>query len=142
MIVLDTDVISILLRNEGHAAEILEGRLDAADEPIFITIVSVEEQLRGWLSWISSAKTAKRLIEGYSRLNKFVQDLERFEIIDFDDRAAAIFQGLRKSRVRIGTSDLRIASIALLNDATMVSRNLVDMRKVPGLRVEDWTFGE
>jgi tRNA(fMet)-specific endonuclease VapC len=142
MIVLDTDIISIVLRNEGHPAEVLESRLDATDGPICIAIVSVEEQLRGWLSWIAGAKTTKRLVEGYSRLNTYVQDLEHFEILDFDEPAADKFQELRKSRVRIGTLDLRIASIALLNDATLVSRNLIDMRKVPGLRVEDWTLGE
>lgn len=141
MIVLDTDVITILLREEGRSAQILEDRLDVTDEPVLITIVSVEEQLRGWLSWISRTKTTERLIEGYSRLHTFVQDLERFDILDFDERAAATFHDLRKSPMRIGTLDLRIASIALLHGATLVSRNLRDMQKVPGLSVEDWTAG-
>ncbi len=35
--------------------------------------------------------------------------------------------------------DLRIASIALTTDSTLVSRNLRDFKKVPGLVVEDWT---
>ena len=34
--------------------------------------------------------------------------------------------------------DLRIASIALTHDATLLSRNLRDFTKIPGLRVEDW----
>jgi tRNA(fMet)-specific endonuclease VapC len=131
VIVLDTDVITILLREEGRAAQILEDRLDATDEPVLITIVSVEEQLRGWLSWISRARTTERLIEGYSRLHTFVQDLERFDVLDFDGRAAATFHDLRKSRVRIGTLDLRIASVALLHGATLVSRNLKTCGRCP-----------
>ncbi|ETX07465.1 MAG: hypothetical protein ETSY2_11025 [Candidatus Entotheonella gemina] len=35
--------------------------------------------------------------------------------------------------------DLRIASIALSRNMTVLSRNLVDFMRVPGLRVEDWT---
>jgi tRNA(fMet)-specific endonuclease VapC len=35
--------------------------------------------------------------------------------------------------------DLKIAAIALANDAILLSRNLSDFAKVSGLRVEDWT---
>lgn len=34
--------------------------------------------------------------------------------------------------------DLRIASIVLANGATLLSRNLRDFDRVPGLRVENW----
>jgi predicted nucleic acid-binding protein len=44
-------------------------------------------------------------------------------------------------KVRIGTMDLRIASIALANGFTLLTRNLVDFQQVPGLKVEDWTAG-
>ena len=36
-----------------------------------------------------------------------------------------------KEGVRIGTMDLKIASICLANDATLLTRNLVDFDKVP-----------
>jgi len=60
-------------------------------------------------------------------------------LLDFDEAASHEFARLRKSGVRIGTMDLRIAAIALANDALLISRNLVDFQKVPGLRVKDWT---
>jgi tRNA(fMet)-specific endonuclease VapC len=34
--------------------------------------------------------------------------------------------------------DLKIAAIALVHDALLLSANLRDFRKVPGLRVESW----
>jgi tRNA(fMet)-specific endonuclease VapC len=40
--------------------------------------------------------------------------------------------------VRIGSMDLKIASIALTNGAFVLSANLQDFQKVPGLRVENW----
>jgi hypothetical protein len=35
--------------------------------------------------------------------------------------------------------DLEIASIVVSHDATLLSRNLVDFRRVAGLQVEGWT---
>jgi tRNA(fMet)-specific endonuclease VapC len=34
--------------------------------------------------------------------------------------------------------DLKIAAIALANDALVLSANLREFGRVPGLRVEDW----
>lgn len=52
--------------------------------------------------------------------------------------AAVQFKALRKERVRIGTQDLKIASIALTNDALLLSANLRDFEQVRGLQVENW----
>ncbi len=35
--------------------------------------------------------------------------------------------------------DLKIASIAMANEAILVSRNLKDFEQVPDLTVKDWT---
>jgi tRNA(fMet)-specific endonuclease VapC len=55
--------------------------------------------------------------------------------MDFDEPAAVAFQSLVRARVRIGTMDLKIAAVARSLNATLLSRNLKDFRKVPGLRV-------
>jgi tRNA(fMet)-specific endonuclease VapC len=34
--------------------------------------------------------------------------------------------------------DLKIASIAMSNQATLLTRNAKDFEKIPGLRFEDW----
>lgn len=59
--------------------------------------------------------------------------------MEFDLPAAIEFQRLRKRHRTLGTMDLKIAAIALANDATLLSRNLTDFRKISELKVEDWT---
>ena len=60
--------------------------------------------------------------------------------LDFDDRSAKEFQNLKDQRLKIGTMDLKMASIALANSATLLSRNLRDFSRIPNLRVEDWIY--
>ncbi|MBU7582734.1 MAG: hypothetical protein KAF91_07460 [Nostoc sp. TH1S01] len=43
-------------------------------------------------------------------------------------------------KINIGTQDLRIAAIALANNAIVVTRNHKDFSKIPDLSLEDWTI--
>ncbi|HLV81055.1 MAG TPA: type II toxin-antitoxin system VapC family toxin [Chthonomonadaceae bacterium] len=61
-------------------------------------------------------------------------------ILPFEDAAVSIFQSLWLQRLRVGTMDLKIAAIALANDATLLTRNRSDFSKIPALRIEDWTL--
>ena len=140
MIILDTDIISVLDAQFGEAYENVARRLaDPLVDRVAVTIVSVEEQMRGWLSYIAASRTTARQVEGYSRLNRMIRWYQEQEIIDFDPSAAAIYDELRRMRIRIGPMDLRIAAMELCCNALLVSRNLKDFRRVPNLRVEDWT---
>ena len=64
--------------------------------------------------------------------------LSDWEIVPFEERAADQFARLRRQRIRIGSMDLKIAPIALVNDALLVTSNLRDYSLVPGLRCENW----
>ncbi len=68
-----------------------------------------------------------------------IESLEEFEQIDFDLEAESIYHQLRQQKIRIGTQDLRIASIALANQATLLTRNDRDFSQVPNLIIDDWT---
>jgi len=136
MYVLDTDYVSLLQRQIGAGAERLRFRLSGIER--FTTIITYEEQMRGWLTWIAQAKSLVAQIERYSMLKRMVTSYAKISLLDFDRPAADEFERLRIQRIRIGTMDLKIAAIALANDATLLSRNLKDFSKVPGLKVEDW----
>jgi tRNA(fMet)-specific endonuclease VapC len=78
-------------------------------------------------------------VRAYQKFEGILTDFTSFQLLPFDQAAADVFDSLRGKRVRIGTMDLRIAAIALTRGYTVLSRNLVDFRQVPGLAVEDWT---
>jgi tRNA(fMet)-specific endonuclease VapC len=78
-------------------------------------------------------------VEGYRHLHNHLRCFLRMPIADFTEAAAVEFQRLRKIGVRIGTMDLRISAIAISLGAVVLSRNIRDFNKVPGLTHEDWS---
>jgi len=88
---------------------------------------------------MARAKSLAQQVEAYAKLKVHLVSYRNILVLDFDESAANEFQRPRRLRIRIGTMDLRIAAIVLAQDATLLSRNLSDFRKVPGLKVEDWT---
>jgi tRNA(fMet)-specific endonuclease VapC len=141
MILLDTDALTFLERRESAIGQQLRDRLTrlSADHDICATVISYEEQTRGWLAVFSRARDSKALIEAYDRLLKHLMAFRKMDIVPYTVEAERIFCDLRRLKIRIGTRDLRIAAIALRHDAILLSRNLRDFLQVPNLRVEDWT---
>ena len=116
----------------------LRQRLDAERTEVFVPIVVAEEALHGWVTFIRRSKAGPAQIAGYARLQGCIAALHKLDILAFDREAADRFAALERQRIRIGTMDLKIAAICLAHDATLLTRNLVDFEKVPGLRVENW----
>jgi tRNA(fMet)-specific endonuclease VapC len=140
MHLLDTDHMSLLDRGGAQGARIRQRLRNVPPDHVATTIVSYEEQTRGWLARIAQAPTIERQIVAYRELKRQLQNYCVVAIMEFDEGAAVEFERLRRARLRIGTMDLRIAAIALANDATLLSRNLAHFGRVPNLRVEDWTL--
>ena len=137
MLILDTDHLVEIDRGSTLGSAVLE-KLDHSGEEVATTIISAEEQLRGWLAQINRLPDAHRQIDSYRRLQRRLDFFAAWHLLPWDADTADRFNSLRADRVRIGTMDLKIASITLARDGTLLSRNLADFRKVPGLRVEDW----
>jgi tRNA(fMet)-specific endonuclease VapC len=85
------------------------------------------------------AKSARRR----GNAEKVEAFLQRFETAPFDERAAAEYGAVRagsEARGRpIGPLDTLIAAHARSRDSTLVTNNVGEFRRVPGLRIENWT---
>jgi tRNA(fMet)-specific endonuclease VapC len=90
------------------------------------------------LSFIKSQSSVTRLVDAYRELGIALHFTHGFRIVPFDLRAAKTFTALKRPRIRIGTQNLKIAAMVLANDATLLSRNLQDFTKVPGVKVQNW----
>lgn len=134
--VLDTDCLSLLQR--GHP--IISQRVTAVNpREIATTIITVEEQLRGRLDSIRRVSSNDAQILAYRRFRDTLEDLRTINVLDFDQEANSCYTELIRKRIRIGTQDLRIASIVMSRNSILITRNRRDFTKVPGLVFEDWT---
>lgn len=127
MIILDTDHLSILQQPESPQHERLQERMrQSTDTKFQTTVVSLEEQARGWLAAINRQQKVHDQTIYYVRLAALVRFYCKWKILPFDEPAADRFQSLRSAKIRVGTIDLKIAAIALNNDALLLSANLRD----------------
>lgn len=138
MILLDTDHLSVLLDGRHSRHSSLLARLEAVNDALAIPVVSVEEQLRAWLAQVHRLRDLRKQVLPYERLIDLLDTLNHWDIAPWTVAAAEEFVRLRGERIRIGTQDLKIASIALSTGAILLSANLRDFRQVPALRVENW----
>lgn len=85
------------------------------------------------------ARSSAKVEENLSTLARF---FAAFESLTFDDAAAAQYGTLRAQLRRdgtpVGANDMMIAAIALSNDLVLVTRNTKELRRVAGLRIEEW----
>jgi tRNA(fMet)-specific endonuclease VapC len=134
MFVLDTDTLTHLL----HGHPLVVERVTRLADQVAITDVSRMEQLRGRFDAVFKAENGEALLRA-RRLTETEDALARLPVLLIDAAASAEFDRLlgTKGLKKIGRGDLLIASIALANKATLVTRNLKDYRKVPGLQLEN-----
>jgi tRNA(fMet)-specific endonuclease VapC len=135
--VLDTNHFSAVDRNAAVAKRFAQ-RVAPHSGMLFITVITVEEVMRGWLALLASKRRREDEIPVYQRLKKSAEMFAEWDIIDWDTDALAIFESLRKRRLKISTADMKIASIALAHDATLLTQNLSDFSQVPDLKLENW----
>lgn len=138
MLILDTDHLVEYQKGTSAESQRLKERLAKQSQPFGTTIISVEEIMRGWMAAIRRVREPGEQVNAYMKLRRLFQFFAVWHVLDFDPAAAQAFERLRIAKIRAGTMDLKIASIALASSATLLTRNRSDFEKIPDLVVEDW----
>jgi tRNA(fMet)-specific endonuclease VapC len=139
MFILDTDHLTILQQESQPACDRFFARLaEHSDQTLAVTIISFQEQIQGWMAFLNQARSPTKVLLAYQKLQEVLEYFSKSEVLAFDRSAQNQFEAFRRSDVRIGTMDFRIAAIAFTNNCTLLSGNLRDFRRVPGLTVQDW----
>ena len=126
---LDTNVLSGMIRNPAGP---LVQRLATVPPDAVCTSIVVACELRFGARRKGSATLTLRV----------EQLLEALVVLPFDapadDHHADIRAALEREGTPIGSQDLFIAAHARSRDLTLVTNNLREFLRVPGLKVEDW----
>jgi tRNA(fMet)-specific endonuclease VapC len=139
VLILDTDATSVWLDRRDVLRDRLERRFtNPGSERRVTTVVSFQETVRGWLAKIHRARNAQEIVRGYASLLADLNGYRMFDVLPFTRAAQDRFEDFRRQRIRVPTMDLRIACVALVNNATLLTRNVRDFRQIPGLTFEDW----
>jgi tRNA(fMet)-specific endonuclease VapC len=135
--ILDTDHIS--LQQRFHPAVLQRLQALREDDSIAVTVITVEEQIRGRLEIIRRHGASPLQLAAYTAFQQTLRYFATWQVLDFTQTAFDQFSALRQQRIRIGSQDLRIAAITFTNAAILVTRNTRDFAQVPGLVIEDWS---
>lgn len=136
-VVLDTNHFRELAEATPLAAN-LDRRASETNAEIFMSIITVQEAVGGWLALINGRQSGQDQISGYTSFQRTILAFQYFDILPFDAEAATLFHRLKSVHPRTGTMDLKIAAICMAHDAMLLTRNLSDFQHIPGLRVENW----
>ena len=129
MYLLDTNTLIYFFKGIGDVSNIL---LSKAPKDIFIPAIVLYELEVGIAK---STKPKKRAIQLGSLIS-------RVKIVSFGAQeakvAATIRAELESNGTPIGPYDILIAGTALSNNATLVTHNTKEFKRVKSLNIEDW----
>ncbi len=106
-------------------------------------VITFQESFNGWVTKINPARPNDDFVALYSRLERAIAYFKKADILSFNHAANQMFRQLLQQNPHLHKAhlekDLRIAAIALTQNAIVVTRNLRDFSQVPGLPIVDWS---
>ncbi|MDT8369745.1 MAG: PIN domain-containing protein [Longimicrobiales bacterium] len=136
-VLIDTSVLVAHERGHLDLDRIADEQLrDRADDPFFISVITVSELLHGAHRARDRVRRARRtaFVEGV---------IEVFPTLQIDLMTARthadLGADLAANGTPVGTHDLWIAASAVARGLSLVTLNLREFERVPGLEVEVWS---
>ncbi len=134
----DTDILTELFAGNAVFAQ----RLLAIDaDKRGIPTVAAAEIVRGWLAAVRQAEAGKGrqpLERAYELFEQSLRKMAPFTLLSYTPAAHALVQQWQRSKIRVGTNDLRIAAICIVHGVTLITRNAQDYARIPGLTFDVW----
>ncbi len=129
---LDTNILIYLIKNQPPS---VARRVDALPEDHRLCMSFVT-----WAELLKGAERSSRKPDVLRRLQVLARQVSVIYPADADicQHYAEQFMRLKEAGTPIGANDLWIACHALSEDATLVTHNTREFRRVTGLRLEDW----
>ncbi len=139
MYLLDTNSISNYLDQRRQHGTLQQRIGDQLVGTVFISVISLEEILKGALASINKTRQQPTLIANYQRLTILFNGLHQFPLLPYTEQADQLYQSLPSVIKRIGTQDCRIAAIASTTGMTIITSNTNDFQRITLAPIEDWT---
>jgi len=130
---LDTNTVSYFLRD--HSPALSSRLLNTAPEELAISVITAGE-LRFGVQRLGAGRRAAALGQRLEQILESFATLPLQPEADFD--IPLYNADLEAQGTPIGGNDLWIAAHALAGNMTLITNNLREFQRVPGLRVEDW----
>ena len=128
MVCLDSDILIDFMRKETYAIDKIN-ELQHDQRVLRTTSINTFELFRGF---ISSKK--------YS-VDLFYQFIQNMNVLNFDlessQKAAEIFELLKKKGEMIDLADIMIAAIAITHHETFLTRNAKHFKRIRELQIEE-----
>lgn len=132
MYLFDTDVLSNIVKKKP-SEHLLKSLAGVPQEMQFTTAITVGEMVYGAFKSPKPEFFLNKLKEAV---------LPHVRVLPFDADSAHVYGQLRAELEKRGRSvsepDLRIASIAIRHDLTLITGNIRHFQGIPSLRIENW----
>ena len=84
MVVLDTDHMTMLEWKSRPETQRLRARLnELSEDEVATTIISYEEQIRGWMAYLAKSRTSDQRVKAYRRLRNQLHNYCEIIVLDF-----------------------------------------------------------
>jgi tRNA(fMet)-specific endonuclease VapC len=126
---LDTNICIYVIKNRPAR---LRARFNELADQLCISVITLAELIYG----------AEKSARAHENLTVVEQFRARLEVLPFSERAAGhygqIWAELEQAGQPIGPHDMMIGSHARSEGLTVVTNNMREFQRLPGLRLENW----